>query len=105
MMLSICFDFFKETKESDKVNLETGTERMVTIINGAFNWMVAKAENYKMDLKDKTKLTLPELPGTRNFGKSINEKYDSTKLRSCLKYCSKQSDKKDDKKGMYPCFF
>ena len=37
MMLSICFDFFKETKESDKVNLETGIERMVTIINGAFN--------------------------------------------------------------------
>ena len=65
--------------------------------------MVSKSENCKMDLKDKTKLTLPELPGTRNFGKSENEKYDSTKLRPCLKYCSNHSDKTDDKKGTYPC--
>ena len=36
-MLSICFHFFTETIESDKVNLETGTERMVLIMNGAFN--------------------------------------------------------------------
>ena len=78
---------------------------MVLIMNGAFNWIVAKAENCRMDLNDKAKLTLPELPGTRNFGKSKNEKYDNINLRSCLKYCSNRSDKKDDKKGTYPCSF
>ena len=36
-MLSICFHFFTEFKDSDKANLETETERMASIINGVFS--------------------------------------------------------------------